>query len=131
MSQLARSITGAALLAIAATNPRLALDASDPYVFVPNRASADVAVIDSRTDRLVARIPVGNVPHQVAISEVAGKLVASNTADDTISIVDLATSMPRRSRSATSPSTWRSPRRRPACGRQHRGRHRVAGVARR
>jgi YVTN family beta-propeller protein len=91
MSQLARSITGAALLAIAATRPGLALDPSDPYVFVPNRASADVAVIDSRTDRLVARIPVGNVPHQVAISEVAGKLVASNTADDTISIVDLAT----------------------------------------
>ena len=91
MSQLARSITCAGMLAIAATRPGLALDASDPYVFVPNRASADVAVIDSRTDRLVARIPVGNVPHQVAVSDVAGKLVATNTADDTISIVDLAT----------------------------------------
>ncbi|HYZ26254.1 MAG TPA: beta-propeller fold lactonase family protein [Geminicoccaceae bacterium] len=91
MSQLARSITCAGMLAILATRPGLALDASDPYVFVPNRASADVAVIDSRTDRLVARIPVGNVPHQVAVSDVAGKLVATNTADDTISIVDLAT----------------------------------------
>ena len=35
------------------------------YLFVPNRASADVAVIDTRSDTLVARIDVGNVPHQV------------------------------------------------------------------
>ena len=81
----------AALAAATAAAPAVALDAADPYVYVPNRGSADVAVIDSRTDRLVVRIPVGNVPHQVAISDVAGKLVASNTADDTISIVDLGT----------------------------------------
>jgi YVTN family beta-propeller protein len=68
-----------------------ALDDAERYVFVPNRNSADVAVIDTRTDTLVTRIAVGNVPHQVAISDVAGKLVASNTADDTISVVDLAT----------------------------------------
>jgi YVTN family beta-propeller protein len=90
MSHLTRFVALAALAAAAAANPVVALDAADPYVYVPNRGSADVAVIDSRTDRLVTRIPVGNVPHQVAISDVAGKLVASNTADDTISIVDLA-----------------------------------------
>jgi YVTN family beta-propeller protein len=61
------------------------------YVFVPNRASADVAVIDTREDRVVARLPVGNVPHQVAVSDTLGLLVASNTADDTISVIDLAT----------------------------------------
>ncbi len=61
------------------------------YLFVPNRASADVAVIDTHSDALVARIDVGNVPHQVAISQPLGKLVASNTHDNTISIVDLAT----------------------------------------
>jgi YVTN family beta-propeller protein len=81
----------ASLLAAGASTPALALDAAGPYVFVPNRASADIAVIDSRSDRLITRIPVGNVPHQVAISDVVGKLVASNTADDTVSIVDLAT----------------------------------------
>ena len=64
---------------------------ADGYVFVPNRASADVAVIDTRTDRLVTRLPVGNVPHQVSVSDVVDKLVASNTADDTISIIDLPT----------------------------------------
>jgi YVTN family beta-propeller protein len=68
-----------------------ALDAPERYVFVPNRNSADVAVIDTATDTVLTRIAVGNVPHQVAISNLTGKLVASNTADDTISIVDLAT----------------------------------------
>jgi YVTN family beta-propeller protein len=91
MSHLARCVTLATLAITAVARPGLALDAADGYVFVPNRASADVAVIDTRTDRLVARIPVGNVPHQVAISDVTGKVVASNTADDTISIVDLGT----------------------------------------
>ena len=59
------------------------------YLFVPNRASADVTVIDSRTDQIVARIDVGNVPHQVAVSDSLGKLVVSNTHDNTISIVGL------------------------------------------
>jgi YVTN family beta-propeller protein len=40
---------------------------------------------------VIARLPVGNVPHQVAVSDVTGKVVASNTADDTISIADLGT----------------------------------------
>ena len=91
MSHLTRFVALATLAAAAAAAPAVALDAADPYLFVPNRASADVAVIDTRTDRVVARLPVGNVPHQVAISDVTGKMVASNTGDDTISIVDLGT----------------------------------------
>ena len=91
MSHFARLMTAATLTMTMLPTPGLALDAVDGYVFVPNRASADVAVIDTRTDRLVARIPVGNVPHQVAISDVVNKLVASNTAAGTISIVDLST----------------------------------------
>jgi len=63
----------------------------DRYLYVPNRASADVAVIDTLTDELVARVDVGKVPHQVVVSDVLGKMVASNTEDNTISIVDLAT----------------------------------------
>ncbi len=59
------------------------------YLFVPNRASAEVTVVDRTTNQIVARIDVGNVPHQVLVSQVAGKLVVSNTADNTISIVDL------------------------------------------
>ena len=91
MSHPVRLFAIAGLLATAATTPGVALDAAGPYVYVPSRASADVAVIDSRTDRLVTRLPVGKVPHQVSVSDVVDKLVASNTADDTISIVDLPT----------------------------------------
>ncbi len=74
--------------------PAFALDdgaTAGRYVFVPNRGSADIAVIDTRTDRLVGRVNVGNVPHQVVVSDTLGKFVASNTKDNTISIVDLAT----------------------------------------
>lgn len=94
MSALPRSLLiTAATATLLAGAPVMAGSLDDPahYLFVPNRASADIAVIDTRTDRVVTRLPVGNVPHQVAISDVAGKLIASNTADDTISIVDLAT----------------------------------------
>ena len=91
MSHFARLTTAAAMTVSVLAAPALALDAADHYVFVPNRGSADVAVIDTRTDRLVARLPVGRVPHQVVVSDVANKLVASNTADDTLSIVDLST----------------------------------------
>jgi YVTN family beta-propeller protein len=91
MSHPARLFAIASLLATVGATPGVALDADAPYVYVPNRASADIAVIDSRTDRLVTRLPVGKVPHQVSVSDVVDKLVSSNTADDTISIVDLPT----------------------------------------
>ena len=61
------------------------------YLFVPDRALAQVTVIDTNRDTVIARIPVGKVPHQVVVSAVLGKLVASNTADNTISIIDLET----------------------------------------
>ena len=80
----------AAILALGCAGAA-AHETGNGYVYVPNRASADVAVIDSATDEVVARLPVGKVPHQVALAETLGKLVASNTADNTISILDLET----------------------------------------
>lgn len=81
----------AALLAAFGTMQQSAqaFDTVSHHVFVPNRASSDIAVIDTHTDSVVARIDVGNVPHQVVISDTLMKLVASNTADDTISVIDL------------------------------------------
>jgi len=64
------------------------------YIFVPNRASADVAIIDTRIDEVIAHAPVGQVPHQVAVSADHMKMVTSNTADDTITITDLTTLQP-------------------------------------
>lgn len=69
--------------------PAAAIDELGRYVFVPNRNSADVAIIDTHDNSVLARVPVGNVPHQVVISDTAKKMVASNTADDTVTIVDL------------------------------------------
>lgn len=91
VSRFGSAIGALALVGISTVASAGSLDAPARYVFVPNRGSADIAVIDTQTDTLLTRIPVGNVPHQVAISDVTGKLVASNTADDTISIIDLAT----------------------------------------
>ena len=71
-----------------------------------NRASADVAVIDSRTDRL-RHAAAGRQGAASGLGlDVVNKLVASNTADDTISIVDLPTPATRTCASTTSRSTW-------------------------
>ncbi len=83
-------LSGMAALAMATAAEAADLSDVDRYVFVPNRNSADVAVIDTRTNRVVARLRVGNVPHQVAVSDTLGKLAATNTADNTLSVVDLA-----------------------------------------
>jgi len=69
-------------------------DELDHYIFVPNRASADVAVIDTRSDEVIAHAPVGQVPHQVAVSAETMTMITSNTADDTITLTDLETLAP-------------------------------------
>ncbi len=87
-------LAGAAMLA-GLSGIAQALEAPyDHYVFVPNRNSANVAIIDTDTDTLVATVPVGNVPHQVAVSDTLGKMIASNTEDNTISIINLKTLKP-------------------------------------
>jgi YVTN family beta-propeller protein len=89
----AGALAGLALL-LGATAAQ-ALDETRHLVFVPSRASAEVALIDSVRDVVIARVPVGQVPHQVAVSHELGLLVASNTADDTISVIDLESLAPR------------------------------------
>ena len=82
----------AALLGGFMVSSAMALEAPfNHYVFVPNRNSADVAIIDSDSDRLVASVKVGNVPHQVSVSDTLGKMITSNTSDNTVTITDLET----------------------------------------
>ncbi len=91
-SRIAIVSLGAAVVAgLLTATPAAALDPEGQYLYVPNRSSSDVAVIDHATQRLIARIEVGKVPHQVVVADRLGKLVASNTADNTISIIDLVT----------------------------------------
>jgi YVTN family beta-propeller protein len=85
------SLSAAVVAGLLTAMPAAALEADGQYIYVPNRSSSDVAVIDHATQRLIARIEVGKVPHQVVVSDRLGKLVASNTKDNTVSIIDLAT----------------------------------------
>ncbi|MFO1038241.1 MAG: beta-propeller fold lactonase family protein [Geminicoccaceae bacterium] len=81
------------LLALAVTSVAATAHAAgdlDHLVFVPNRDSNDVSVIDTRTDTLTRRVAVGTNPHQVAISAELGLLVATNSGANTLSIVDLS-----------------------------------------
>ncbi len=97
MSSLARSSLVALALSASlgtAVGAETGIDVQHA-LFVPNRASASIAVIDIRTDQVVATLPVGNVPHQVAVSDITNQMVATNTADDTITIVDLASGASR------------------------------------
>ncbi len=94
-SQFVSSLLGG-LLVVALAVPlwpgsARAHESFEHYLFVPDRALAQITVIDTNSDAVIAQIPVGKVPHQVVVSATLGKLVASNTADDTISIVDLKT----------------------------------------
>ena len=83
------SFVGVALAGALWHGPARAHESIEHLLFVPDRALAQVTVIDTNKDAVIAQIPVGKVPHQVSVSVPLGKLVASNTADDTISIVDL------------------------------------------
>jgi len=86
LSILAALAAGLLAPALAAAHGSL-----DHYLFVPNRASADVAVIDTRSDTVVARAAVGRVPHQIAVSAALGRLAVSNTEDNTVTILGAET----------------------------------------
>jgi len=94
-SRFLSSLSGGVLVALVAAmlwqSGARAHESFEHYLFVPDRALPQVTVIDTSSDTVLAQIGVGKVPHQVTVSASLGKLVASNTADDTISIVDLKT----------------------------------------
>jgi YVTN family beta-propeller protein len=62
-------------------------------VFVANRDSNDVAVIDSNTDKVIARISLGVFanPHMAMLTHDGKKLLVTATGQDRFLIVDLAT----------------------------------------
>lgn len=61
----------------------------DRYVFVANRTSAEIAIIDSAVDEVVAHLTVDAIPDQFVLSEDLAKLVASHRQSKRLSIVDL------------------------------------------
>jgi YVTN family beta-propeller protein len=76
-------------------NASLDLASYDPktLVFVANRDSSDIAVIDTRTDQVIRRIALGKFanPHMAMLSHDGKKLLVSATGRDRFLVVDLAT----------------------------------------
>jgi YVTN family beta-propeller protein len=75
-----------------AAQPRPA-KAIDPHttVFVTNRDSSDVTMIDVRTDEIVGRIPLGGLvnPHMAMVTPDGKRLLVAGTKRNTALIVDL------------------------------------------
>lgn len=76
------------------------LTSYDPktLVFVANRDSSDIAVIDTRTDQVIRRIALGKFtnPHMAMLTNDGKKILVSATGRDRFLIVDLATEVVER-----------------------------------
>ena len=59
-----------------------------PYTYVANTDSNTVSVIDGKTDRVEATIPVGSQPHGIIVSNTLGKVYVSNSGSNSVSVID-------------------------------------------
>jgi YVTN family beta-propeller protein len=59
-----------------------------PYTYVANTGSNTVSVIDGKTDRVVATIPVGSQPHGIIVSNTLGKVYVTNSGSNSVSVID-------------------------------------------
>jgi YVTN family beta-propeller protein len=57
--------------------------------YVSNILSNDVSLIDMKTKKIVATIPVRTVPNEVELSKDDKYLYGANVSDGTVSIVDI------------------------------------------
>ncbi|NJO39026.1 MAG: hypothetical protein HC871_17290, partial [Rhizobiales bacterium] len=86
----------AVLLAIGSAMPAFAMAEREPIdlVFVAGRVSGEIALIDSRDDRVVERITLDHVPDQFVLSETHRLLVATHVAAQRLSLFDLESMTP-------------------------------------
>ena len=71
----------------------LAVNPKTKRVYVANRASGTLSVLDEVTDKVVATISVGARPFAVAVDAVTNRVYVSNTFNDVMTIVDGATNV--------------------------------------
>jgi YVTN family beta-propeller protein len=69
----------------------VAYDSQHKRVYVTQHNSAQLAVIDARTNTVLQTVPVGNQPHGVAYNPTSHKIYVANYADDTVTIIDANT----------------------------------------
>jgi YVTN family beta-propeller protein len=56
-------------------------------IYVTNSGSNTISVIDGKTNKVVATIPVGTSPHDI-IGSMLGKLYVTNSGSDNVSVID-------------------------------------------
>src|SRR6185437_15383004 len=56
-------------------------------IYVTNSGSNTISVIDGKTNKVVATIPVGASPHDI-IGSMLGKLYVTNSGSDNVSVID-------------------------------------------
>lgn len=60
-----------------------------PHVYVVNKAANSVSIMNAGTLKVEHTIPVGNNPHEIAVSPNLGKLYVPNAGGNSISVIDL------------------------------------------
>lgn len=83
---LALLFAGAPAVLAQKSSPLL-LDAANARLLVANADSSSVSIVDTRTDTLIAEIPVGANPQALALA--GNRLLVANQDEDTLSVVDL------------------------------------------
>src|ERR1700739_4288068 len=82
---------GATLALILAVSLAAAPAEAQPFAYVTNFISNDVSVIDTTTNMVVARIPVGYRPQGVAVTPDGQHAYVANANSDTVSVIDTTT----------------------------------------
>lgn len=62
-----------------------------PYAYIANWGSANVSVLDTATNTVVATIPVGTAPAGVAVNLLGTRVYVTNDYDNTVSVIDTST----------------------------------------
>lgn len=73
----------------AAADRDLTPDTIDDYVFVANRTSAEITVIDSRDDRIAWHLALPAIPDAFVLSATTAQLISAHLEDHTLAIHDL------------------------------------------
>jgi DNA-binding beta-propeller fold protein YncE len=71
--------------------PVLECSRFERYVFVANRTSPEIAIIDIDLDEVIGRVAIDRIPDQLVVSGTRAKLVASHLDGGSVTILDLQT----------------------------------------
>lgn len=59
------------------------------FAFISNVVSNEVAIVDTKSQKIIKRIPVGNIPNETEPSQDGKRLYVANVGDGTLSVINL------------------------------------------